>query len=162
VKIEHVLQHSPKKKMLYSDVGIIYPLDIVEVHIKNNPQDYRFQKENRLLDENYPIKKVGKISFKKFLNFHPPENHELIFGSEDGHIHYMHEKLAFINHSLMFIKVKNLRIHGPEPGKMKLDFIYNNVKYHKFSLTDPKYEKYLQGSNCSKDVQNKIIRCDSS
>ncbi|GAA5817993.1 MAG: conserved hypothetical protein [Methanobrevibacter sp. CfCl-M3] len=148
------------KKMLYSDVGIIYPLDIVEVHIKNNPQDYRFQKENRLLDEKYPIKKVGKISFKKFLNFHPPENHELIFGNNHGSIHSNHEKLASINYSLMFIKVDNLRIHGPMLRKIKLDFTYNNVEYHEFSLTDPGYKNYLQDSNYLKDAQNKIL--DSS
>ena len=118
------------------DIRHINPLDVIELFVKDYPKiNYRFQKENLLIDENYDIKKVKTSSLKDVINIHPPENHEFLFGNNSGAIHEENDILDDVHSSLMFIKVENLKLSENN----KASFIYNEQNFSHFSLTDPDY-----------------------
>lgn len=72
---------------------------------------------------NSACNKRGTYKLKDVLKIHEPEKHEYILDKNVGRI------------SLVLVKVEVLCIYYNE-GKWKADFIYNGVRYSRFSVTD--------------------------
>ncbi|MEA4958021.1 hypothetical protein SDC9_37506 [bioreactor metagenome] len=121
--------------LIYEEGSIAEPLDLIKVNVNDSPINYRFQKENVLLNQKYAISKIKKLSLNEFINFYSPENHEVIFGNRYGIIDKDSDILNEVNSSLVFIKVNNLQIFKDN----KAIFDHNGSKYYYYSVTDPDY-----------------------
>jgi len=137
-----------EKTLKYYDGTVAEPLDIIELYIKDHYSiKYRFQKENLLIDKNYPIKKIKSVSLNELISFYPPETPNYLFGNNYNSV-YSENYLKYIHSSLMFIKVENLKI-----ADKKAYFTYNNNKFKYFSVTDPIY----QGENIEMNYAYLVI-----
>ncbi|MGL6298398.1 MAG: dual OB domain-containing protein [Methanobacteriaceae archaeon] len=126
---------------IYNNNEPCMPLDLVEIHIKENYISPDIQYENVLIDESKPIKKIGEIGLDELLKIHPIENPDFIF--VDKHSTLLPKKIHNLKSSLTIVKVENFRTYVNSNNKTKARFIYNNAQYCEFSVTDPDFTKNI-------------------
>ena len=93
------------------------------------------QKENYVLCEiiNHTKSNVQTEDLQKYT-----QNPEFIFLNTNPWL--TEEEINSQNTSFLFIEVTDLFLYENEEGKHKCDFIYNNISYKGFSITDPKFK----------------------
>lgn len=93
------------------------------------------QKENYVLGEiiNHTKSNMRTEDLDKYI-----QNPEFIFLNTNPWL--TEEEINSQNTSFLFIEVTDLFLYENEEGKHKCDFIYNNISYKGFSITDPKFK----------------------
>lgn len=99
------------------------------------PAQLVHQKENYVLGEiiNHTKSNMRTEDLDKYI-----QNPEFIFLNTNPWL--TEEEINSQNTSFLFIEVTDLFLYENEEGKHKCDFIYNNISYKGFSITDPKFK----------------------
>ena len=99
------------------------------------PASLVHQKENYVLGEiiNHTKSNMRTEDLDKYI-----QNPGFIFLNTNPWL--TEEEINSQNTSFLFIEVTDLFLYENEEGKHKCDFIYNNISYKGFSITDPKFK----------------------
>jgi hypothetical protein len=125
-------RHDPIPVQEAKNYGILKVLDVDGISSQPS-SDFRYHSENTRYTNVTVVSKFDKVMLNKFVDY--PND---IFGNGRCISELQAQRL---DHSLLFVKVINLRIYINSDDKLRGQFIYNDKLYTDISVTDSAVEK---------------------